>query len=48
MASSVDEIPIERKLEDIFDEAYNSYNSFDSCEDPTNSSEFQVRDEFLI
>lgn len=36
------EIPVDRKLDDIFEEAYNLYNSFDDCNDPTNSSEFQV------
>lgn len=42
MAASVDEIPIDRKLDDIFEEAYNLYNGFDDCVEPTNSSEFQV------
>lgn len=42
MAASVDEIPIDRKLDDIFEEAYNLYTSFDDCVDPTNGVDFQV------
>lgn len=42
MAASVDETPVDRKLDDIFEEAYNLYNGFDDCADPTNSPEFQV------
>lgn len=45
MAASVEEIPIDRKLDDIFEEAYNLYNGFDDCADPTNSPDFQVSDE---
>ncbi|KAG4074025.1 hypothetical protein HA402_014230 [Bradysia odoriphaga] len=41
MAASVEETPIDRKLEDIFEEAYNLYNGFDDCVDPTNSPDFQ-------
>ncbi|XP_055547432.1 immunoglobulin-binding protein 1 [Wyeomyia smithii] len=36
------EIPIDRKLSDIFEEAYNLMNTFDTCYDPTNSPEFQA------
>lgn len=48
MAASVDEIPIDRKLEDIFEEAYNAYTAFDDCVDPTNSPEFQVCTKCLV
>lgn len=47
MAASVEEIPIDRKLNDIFEEAYNLYTGFDDCVEPTNSSEFQVRIKLL-
>lgn len=45
MASNTNEnnvIPEIRKLSDIFEEAYNLYNSFDKRDDPTNGIEFQV------
>lgn len=42
MAASVDVIPIDRKLDDIFEEAYNLYTGFDDCVEPTNSPDFQV------
>lgn len=46
MAASVDEIPIDRKLDDIFEEAYNLYTGFDDCVDPTNGTDFQVCNKF--
>ncbi len=42
MAASVDETPVDRKLDDIFEEAYNLYTGFDDCIDPTNGLDFQV------
>lgn len=43
MAESVEEnSTVDRKLQDIFDEAFDLYNSFETCNDPTNSPEFQV------
>ncbi|XP_058448318.1 immunoglobulin-binding protein 1 [Malaya genurostris] len=36
------EIPIDRKLFEIFEDAYKLMNSFDTCYDPTNSPEFQA------
>lgn len=42
MAETTEEITVDRKLHEIFDEAFNLYNSFETCNDPTNSSEFQV------
>lgn len=40
MAQS-NEITVDRKLSEIFEEAYNLMDSFGSCFEPTNSSEFQ-------
>lgn len=34
--------PTDHKLYEIFDEAYDLFNSFDECNDPSNSPEFQV------
>lgn len=44
MASEIvdDDSQINRKLSEIFDEGYHLYNSFDTCNDPVNSPEFQV------
>lgn len=43
MASEIeDESQINRKLSEIFDEGFTLYNSFDTCNDPINSTEFQV------
>lgn len=43
MAESVEEnTTVDRKLHDIFDEAFDLLNSFETCNDPTNSPEFQV------
>lgn len=43
MAESVpNDITVDRKLCDIFEEAFDLYDSFDTCNDPTNSPEFQV------
>lgn len=36
------DITVDRKLREIFDEAYKLFYSFDSCTEPTNSTEFQV------
>lgn len=36
------ETTADRKLSEIFGEAFELYNSFEICEDPTNSPEFQV------
>lgn len=36
------EIAVDRKLLDIFEEAFDLYYSFETCNEPTNSSEFQV------
>lgn len=33
---------VDRKLHEIFEEAFDLYNSFETCNDPTNSPEFQV------
>lgn len=48
MAEAIDEIPIDRKLDDIFEDAYNLFYSFDECVEPTNSPEFQVNNKYLI
>lgn len=42
MVDSSNETTVDRKLSDIFGEAYALYNSFDTCNEPTNSPEFQV------
>lgn len=42
MGESLNEITVDRKLLDIFEEAFNLYYSFETCNDPTNSPEFQV------
>lgn len=49
MAESAEEnTTVDRKLHEIFEEAYDLYNSFETCNDPTNSPEFQVSfDRFL-
>lgn len=39
MAESVQ---IDRKLSDIFEEAFDLYDSLDECTEPTNSAEVQV------
>lgn len=36
------ETTLDRKLFEIFDEAFDLYNSFETCTDPTNSLDFQV------
>ena len=41
MASS-NEIPIDKKLSDLFAEGFKLYDSFDTCYDPTNSPHVQV------
>lgn len=41
-AETADESQINSKLSEIFDEGFHLYNSFDSCNDPVNSTEFQV------
>jgi hypothetical protein len=41
MAES-NELTVGRKLNEIFEEAYNLFYSFKTCYDPTNSPEFQV------
>lgn len=41
MAES-NEVTVDRKLSDIFEEAFDLYDSFDTCNDPTNGPEFQV------
>lgn len=46
--STTDEITVDRKLCDIFEEAFDLYDSFDTCNDPTNSSEFQVNKYFFF
>lgn len=40
--STSEETTVDRKLFEIFDEAFDLYNSFDTCNDPLNSPEFQV------
>lgn len=42
MAESSDAITVDRKLSEIFGEAYTLFNSFETCNDPVNSPEFQV------
>lgn len=37
-----DQVPIDRKLIEIYEEGYNLYDTFDSRQDPTNSENFQV------
>lgn len=37
-----EEVTIDRKLIDIFDEAYHLYDSFEIRQDPTNSDSFQT------
>lgn len=36
------ELTVDRKLSEIFEEAFDLFNSFETCNDPTNSPEFQV------
>lgn len=49
MASEIDnDSEINRKLSEIFDEGYYLFNSFDSCNDPVNSTEFQVNTIFIF
>lgn len=50
MAESANEdTTVDRKLYEIFDDAFELYNSFEICNDPTNSAEFQVNSiEFFI
>lgn len=36
------ETTVDRKLFEIFGEAFELYNSFETSKDPTNSPEFQV------
>lgn len=36
------EITVDKKLLDIFEEAFDLFYSFEKCTDPTNSLEFQV------
>lgn len=38
----MNEQKVEKRLEEIYDEAYTLYESFDKREDPGNSPEFQV------
>lgn len=42
MAEATSETTADRKLHEIFEEAFDSYDSFETCNDPTNSPEFQV------
>ena len=42
------EITVDRKLLDIFEEAFDLYYSFETCTEPTNTPEFQVLILFLI
>lgn len=42
MGEPSNETTVDRKLMDIFEEAFNLYYSFETCNDPTNSPEFQV------
>lgn len=43
MAESAEEnTTVDRKLNEIFEEAFDLYDSFETCQDPTNSPEFQV------
>lgn len=42
MTEESSETTVDRKLFEIFEEAFDLYNSFDTCNDPTNSPEFQV------
>lgn len=42
------ETTVDRKLLDIFEEAFDLYYSFETCTEPTNSPEFQVFILFLI
>lgn len=41
MAESGDST-VDRKLGEIFEEAFDLYDSFDTCNDPSNGPEFQV------
>lgn len=43
MAASVNDKPIDRKLDEIFEEAYHMFDEFDNCMEATNSTEVQVR-----
>lgn len=36
------DIPIDRKLAEMFEEGYHLYDSFDTRQEPTNSEAFQV------
>lgn len=38
----MNEQKVEKRLEEIYDEAYTLYETFDRREDPSNSPEFQV------
>lgn len=42
------ETTVDRKLFEIFDEAFDLYNSFETSEDPTNSVECQVNEMKLL
>lgn len=42
MTETSNELTVDRKLYEIFQEAYDLYDSFERCYDPTNSPEFQV------
>ena len=42
-ASNSDEnLTVDRKLSEIFEEAYHLYNDFENNQEPTNSTEYQV------
>lgn len=40
------EIPIDKKLGEIFDEGYHLYDSFETRQDANNSESFQVKNLF--
>lgn len=42
MTEATNETTVDRKLFEIFEEAFDLYDSFETCNDPTNSPEFQV------
>lgn len=42
MSEGNNETTVDRKLFEIFEEAYDLTSSFETCNDPTNSPEFQA------
>lgn len=42
MSDEITETTVDRKLFEIFEEAFDLNGSFETCNDPTNSPEFQA------